>query len=98
MDNQQLWTVLGFVFVTTVVLSVRRIALALIERGKAGRAAMPERIETRLTRLEQAIETMAVEMERIGEGQRFLTGILTKTGTGSRELTAESTDSERQSA
>ncbi len=33
-------------------------------------------VELRLQRIEQAIEAMAVEMERVGEGQRFLTKVL----------------------
>jgi hypothetical protein len=32
--------------------------------------------DDRLTRLEQAVDAIAVEMERVGEGQRFLTKIL----------------------
>jgi hypothetical protein len=33
-------------------------------------------IDDRLARLEQAVEAIAIEMERVGEGQRFLTKIL----------------------
>jgi hypothetical protein len=33
-------------------------------------------IEARLERVEQGIEAIAIEMERVGEGQRFLTNIL----------------------
>ena len=33
-------------------------------------------LEQRLERMEQAIETIAVEMERRGEGQRFVTKLL----------------------
>ena len=32
--------------------------------------------EARLDRIEQAVDTIAIEMERIGEGQRFVTKIL----------------------
>jgi hypothetical protein len=35
-------------------------------------------IEARLARVEQAVETVAVEIERIGESQRFLTKVLTE--------------------
>jgi hypothetical protein len=34
----------------------------------------------RLERLEQAVDTIAVEMERVSEGQRFLTKIMTQRG------------------
>jgi hypothetical protein len=33
-------------------------------------------LEQRLERIEQAIETVAVEVERMGEGQRFVTKLL----------------------
>lgn len=34
------------------------------------------RLEARLERMEQAIDAMAVEMERVSEGQRFTTKLL----------------------
>lgn len=40
----------------------------------AGRSATSD--VDRLARLEQAVEAIAVEMERVGEGQRFLTKVL----------------------
>ena len=33
-------------------------------------------LEARLTRIEEAVETIAVEIERMGEGQRFVTKLL----------------------
>ena len=33
-------------------------------------------LESRLERIEQAVDTIAIEMERIGEGQRFVTKLL----------------------
>ena len=38
-------------------------------------AQTPE-VEARLERVEQSLEAIAIEMERVGEGQRFLTKIL----------------------
>ena len=35
-------------------------------------------VDARLERVEQAIEAIAIEMERVGEGQRFLTRILSE--------------------
>lgn len=42
--------------------------------------------DPRLARVEQAIEAMAVEMERLGEGQRFLTKLLAERSGGERPL------------
>jgi len=33
-------------------------------------------LEARLERIEQAVDTIALEMERVGEGQRFVTKLL----------------------
>ncbi len=38
--------------------------------------------DARLTRLEQAVEAIAIEVERVGEGQRFLTRAVTERGLG----------------
>ena len=38
----------------------------------------PSDVSARLERIEQAVEAMAVEVERVSEGQRFLTKIMTE--------------------
>ncbi|MDQ6829938.1 MAG: hypothetical protein M3081_13850 [Gemmatimonadota bacterium] len=42
---------------------------------EAGMKTSPE-IEARLTRVEQAVDAVAIEVERVGEGQRYLTKLL----------------------
>ena len=37
---------------------------------------VPSEVMARLERMEQAIDAMAVEMERVSEGQRFMTKLL----------------------
>lgn len=44
--------------------------------------------DARLARLEQAMDAIAVEMERLGEGQRFMTRLLAERG-GSAQPVAE---------
>ena len=39
-------------------------------------SAIPHELMDRLTRLDQAVDSIAVEVERIGEGQRFVTRVL----------------------
>ena len=39
-------------------------------------AALPPALDERLRRMEQALEAVAVEVERISEGQRFTTRLL----------------------
>ena len=45
-----------------------------------GAATSNSALEARLTRIEEAIDTIAVEMERMGEGQRFVTKLLAERG------------------
>ena len=54
--------------------------------------ASPRELTDRLTRLEQAIDAAAIEVERIGEWQRFLTHSATENGApqAARDSAAES--------
>jgi hypothetical protein len=38
---------------------------------------MPPELTDRLSRLEQAVDAVAVELERVGEGQRYVTRLFT---------------------
>lgn len=49
-------------------------------RGAAAVSAIPDAFMDRMTRLDQAVDSIAVEVERIGEGQRFMTRIFTESG------------------
>ncbi|HEX6599915.1 MAG TPA: hypothetical protein VF034_11380, partial [Gemmatimonadaceae bacterium] len=44
--------------------------------GAVAVSAIPHELMDRLTRLDQAVDSIAVEVERIGEGQRFVTRVL----------------------
>lgn len=44
--------------------------------NEAKRPALPAEVSTRLERMEQSIDAIAVEIERISEGQRFTTKLL----------------------
>jgi hypothetical protein len=78
--------VLGGLFMILVFfpLSVA-FARRIWRRSSAAVAAFPREFGDRLLRMEQAVEATAVEVERIGEGQRFLTRLFTE-GEGSRSL------------
>ena len=53
---------------------VRAWAKRLEKRGDVH--AIPSEVSSRLERMEQAIDSIAVEVERISEGQRFTTKLL----------------------
>jgi hypothetical protein len=78
--------VLGGMFMVIVLLPISiAFARRIWRRSAAAVAAMPREIGERLLRMEQALEATAVEVERIGEGQRFLTRLFTE-GEGVRPL------------
>lgn len=80
--------VLGGLFIVVVLLPLSlAYARRIWRRGSAVVAAFPKEIGERLGRLEQAAEATALEVERIGEGQRFLTRLFTE-GNGFRALGA----------
>jgi hypothetical protein len=59
--------------------SLTKIVLALAQRRKGVPDALPaalNEISQRLAHLEQAVDTTALEVERIAEGQRFTTRLL----------------------
>lgn len=80
--------VLGGLFMLIVFLPLS-VALArrIWRRSAAVVTSFPREIAERLSRMEQAVEATAVEVERIGEGQRFLTRLFTE-GEGARVIGA----------
>ena len=50
-----------------------------MERG-ADSARVPADLDERLARIEQSIESIAIEIERVSEGQRFTTKLLSEQG------------------
>lgn len=70
----------GIFFV--VVLMPLSVALArrIWRRGVVAVSALPGEVMDRLTRLDQAVDSIAVEVERIGEGQRFMTRLFADKG------------------
>lgn len=80
--------VLGGLFMILVFFPLS-VALArrIWRRSAAVVTSFPKEIAERLSRMEQAVEATAEEVERIGEGQRFLTRLFTE-GEGARALGA----------
>jgi hypothetical protein len=78
--------VLGAIFMVIVLLPLSiAFARRIWRRSAAVVISFPKEIAERLFRMEQAVEATAVEVERIGEGQRFLTRLFTE-GDGTRAL------------
>jgi hypothetical protein len=67
---------------TIFVLAPIAIAYArrIWKRGATVIAPVPREVTDRLEAMGQAVESIAVEVERIGEGQRFLTRVMSDQG------------------
>ena len=67
-----------FVGLMTTLGCVTKVVLTLIQRRRSPAESAPllTEIAQRLSRLEQAVDATAIEVERIAEGQRFTTKLL----------------------
>jgi hypothetical protein len=73
--------VLGGMFIVIVLLPLS-IAMArrIWRRGVSTITSLPAELTQRLTRLEQGMDAVAVEVERIGEGQRYMARMMGEDG------------------
>ncbi len=69
-----------FASLTTVVLTFARMWFKHVERKNQMRELgnVPPGVDRRLERIEQAVDAIAVEVERLSEGQRFATRLLSE--------------------
>jgi len=56
------------------------MARRIWRRGVATITSLPAELMERLTRLEQGVDAIAVEVERIGEGQRYMARLAAEDG------------------
>lgn len=76
--NEDIVAIGGF-FITTIVLGLGIPLVRAWTRRKELEASgrlVSAGMDDRLLRIEQAIETMAVEIERVAEGQRFVVKLM----------------------
>jgi hypothetical protein len=76
---EEVWVLAGM----TIIFVMFPMAIAwsrrLWKRGAAPVAnEVPAELTDRLSRMEQAIDAVAVELERVGEGQRYVTRVFTE--------------------
>jgi hypothetical protein len=73
--------VMSMVFTVVVLLPISiAFARRIWRKSAVAVTTFPKELADRLFRLEQTVESSAVEIERIGEGQRFLTRLFTESG------------------
>lgn len=73
-----LFVPLGFFATIAAIFVGRPIAKAIATKAEAEMKSpqIPGEVQNRLERMEQSIDAIAVEIERISEGQRFTTKLL----------------------
>ncbi len=74
----------GVMLLATVAL-LAAVVVRLLDRRSDGDPKRVQRLEERMARLEGTIEAMSSEMERLGEGQRFMTKLLSERAPSSSE-------------
>jgi hypothetical protein len=75
---EEVYILSGLFFVLVLFPLSAAAAMRLMRRGKAAIMALPQEMLDRFTRLDQAVDAMAVEVERIGESQRFVTRLMSE--------------------
>ena len=79
----------GVIFLATVAL-IAAVVVRLMDRRNDGDPRRLQRLEERMARLEGTVESMSSEMERLAEGQRFMTKLLAeRSASAPREGSAE---------
>ena len=69
-------TIVSLVSGTIILYPIMRAFGRRIENQSKPPALPPAAYDARFDRLEQAVEAIAIEVERVAEGQRFVTKIL----------------------
>ena len=72
----------AFTMITTIVIGIPLVR-GLVRRWdrESQVPRVPHEVQTRLERIEQAVDAIAIEVERMSEGQRFVTRLLAERGT-----------------
>ena len=75
-----LFVPLGFFAMVIAIVVGRPMVKAIAAKveAEAKRPQIPGEVLTRLERMEQSLDAIAVEVERISEGQRFTTKLLSE--------------------
>lgn len=69
--------VFGTIMIMVVATPIVRAIIRAVER-RAAPPAVPSDLNARLERIEQTVDSIAIEMERVSEAQRFLTRLQTE--------------------
>jgi hypothetical protein len=72
---------LGALFICVVMLPISiAVARRIWRRSSAAVTSLPKELMERLNRIEESVDSVAIEVERVGEGQRFVTNLFIESG------------------
>ena len=77
---EEMYVLSGLFMVVAILPMSLAYARRIWRRSAAAVTSLPQEVVDRLTRLDHAVDSIAVEVERIGEGQRFMTRVLSSKG------------------
>lgn len=69
-----------FAMITTIAIGVPFVRAVVRKMDRTPAPGLSPEVAARLERMEQAIDSIAIEMERVSEGQRFTTKLLAERG------------------
>jgi len=75
---EEVFVLTGIFFLVVLMPISIAFARRIWRRGKDAVTKLPQEIYDRFARVDQSLDAIAVEVERIGEGQRFLTKLQTE--------------------
>ena len=81
MNRELIEGILMFILSMTGLACTTKVFLTFINRRRAPNEGELEAMRESLSRIEQAVETTAIEVERIAEAQRFTSKLLAERGT-----------------
>jgi hypothetical protein len=76
-----------FAMVTTIAIGTQIVRVFTRRMDRDAKVKAAPDVTARLERIEQAVDAIAIEVERISEGQRFTTKLLTERASDASRLT-----------
>jgi hypothetical protein len=86
---EEVWILSGIFIVTVLMPIALAYARRIWKRGATVIAPVPREVQGRLDELANAVESIGLEVERIGEGQRFITRVFSEQRQADRLPAAE---------
>ena len=76
--NEDIFFIGGFFFTTIVLVFGIPLMRSYLKRADGQLPKSVTQLEARLARMETTLDAMSVEIERVSEGQRFVTKLLSE--------------------